>query len=154
LNQDEHQAARQVFGDNIIPVVACKSAIKEVVAKAQRGEMKKQISAMDEQFIVRLVDDIIRAAIQRNASDIHIEPLNDQLRVRFRQDGVLIHFEDFPAETAPAVASRIKVLCEVDITERRQHRVDVSFSNIRMGSWICAHLFTLQCTVKRLYCGF
>ncbi|MGD9183430.1 MAG: GspE/PulE family protein [Desulfobacterales bacterium] len=122
LNQDEHQAARQVFGDNIIPVVACKSAIKEVVAKAQRGEMKKQISAMDEQFIVRLVDDIILAAIQRDASDIHIEPLNGHLRVRFRQDGVLTHFEDFPAETAAAVASRIKVLCEVDITERRRHQ--------------------------------
>ena len=122
LNQDEHQAARQVFGDDIIPVVASKSAIKEVVAKAQRGEMKKQISAMDEQFIVRLVEDIILAAIHRDASDIHIEPLNDHLRVRFRQDGVLTHFEDFPPETAPAVASRIKVLCEVDITERRRHQ--------------------------------
>jgi type IV pilus assembly protein PilB len=122
LNQEDHQAARQVFGDNIIPVVACKSAIKEVVLKAQRGEMKKQIATMDEQFIVRLVDDIILAAIQRDASDIHIEPLNEHLRVRFRQDGVLAHFEDFPPETAPAVASRIKVLCEVDITEKRRHQ--------------------------------
>lgn len=122
LNQEDHQAARHVFGDNIIPVVACKSAIKEVVLKAQRGEMKKQIATMDEQFIVRLVDDIILAAIQRDASDIHIEPLNEHLRVRFRQDGVLAHFEDFPPETAPAVASRIKVLCEVDITEKRRHQ--------------------------------
>ena len=122
LNQEDHQAARQVFGDNIIPVVACKSAIKEVVLKAQRREMKKQISTMDEQFIVRLVDDIMLAAIQRDASDIHIEPLNNHLRVRFRQDGVLTHFEDFPPETAPAVASRIKVLCEVDITEKRRHQ--------------------------------
>jgi type IV pilus assembly protein PilB len=65
---------------------------------------------------------MILAAIQRNASDIHIEPLNDHLRVRFRQDGVLTHFEDFPPETAPAVASRIKVLCEVDITEKRRHQ--------------------------------
>ena len=122
LNQEDHQAARQVFGDNIIPVVACKSAIKEVVLKAQRGEMKKQIATMDEQFIVRLVDDIILAAIQRDASDIHIEPLNEHLRVRFRRDGVLAHFEDFPPETAPAIASRIKVLCEVDITEKRRHQ--------------------------------
>jgi type IV pilus assembly protein PilB len=122
LNQDEHQAARQVFGENIISAIACKSAIKEVLMKAQRGEMKKQISAMDEQFVVKLIDDIILAAIQRDASDIHIEPLNDHLRVRFRQDGVLTHFEDFPPEAAPAVASRIKVLCEVDITERRRHQ--------------------------------
>jgi len=122
LDQNELQAARQVFGENIILAIAGKSAIKEVVMKAQRREMKKQISAMDENFIVKLVEDIILAAIQRNASDIHIEPLNDHLRVRFRQDGVLTHFEDFPPETAPAVASRIKVLCEVDITEKRRHQ--------------------------------
>jgi type IV pilus assembly protein PilB len=122
LNQEEHQVARQVFGENIIPAMACKSAIKEVVMKAQRGEMKKQISAMDEKFVVELVEDIILAAIQRDASDIHIEPLADQLRVRFRQDGVLTHFENFPLETAPAVANRIKVLCEVDIAEKRRHQ--------------------------------
>jgi type IV pilus assembly protein PilB len=122
LDQNELQAARQVFGENIIPAIACKSAIREVVMKAQRREMKKQISAMDEKFIVKLVEDIILAAIQRDASDIHIEPLNDHLRVRFRQDGVLTHFDEFAAETAPAVASRIKVLCELDITEKRRHQ--------------------------------
>ena len=122
LDQNELQAARQVFGENIIPAIASKSAIKEVVMKAQRREMKKQLSTMDENFIVKLVEDILLAAIQRNASDIHIEPLNDHLRVRFRQDGVLTHFEEFPPETAPAVASRIKVLCEVDITEKRRHQ--------------------------------
>ena len=122
MNAEELQVARQVFGENIIPAIACKGAIKEVVMTAQRREMKNQISAMDEQFIVRLVDEIILAAVQRDASDVHIEPLADQWRVRFRQDGVLTHFEDFPLETAPAVASRIKVLCEVDITEKRRHQ--------------------------------
>ena len=121
-DQEELQAARQVFGENIIPAIACKRAIQEVVMKAQRREMKKQVSAMDENFIIRLFDDILLAAIQRDASDIHIEPLKSHLRVRFRQDGVLTHFEDFPPETAPAVASRIKVLCEVDITEKRRHQ--------------------------------
>jgi type IV pilus assembly protein PilB len=121
-DQDELQAARQVFGENITPAIACKNAIQEVVMKAQRIEMKKQASAMDENFIIRLFDDILLAAIQRDASDIHIEPLESHLRVRFRQDGVLTHFEDFPPETAPAVASRIKVLCELDITEKRRHQ--------------------------------
>jgi type IV pilus assembly protein PilB len=121
-NQDELQAARQVFGENIKLAIACKSAIQEVVMKAQRREMKKQVSTMDENFIIRLFDDILLAAIKRDASDIHIEPLASRLRVRFRQDGVLTHFEDFPRETAPAIASRIKVLCEVDITEKRRHQ--------------------------------
>ena len=121
-DQDELQAARQVFGENIKPAIACKSAIQEVVMKAQRREMKKQVATMDENFIIRLFDDILLAAIKRDASDIHIEPLSSRLRVRFRQDGVLTHFEDFPRETAPAIASRIKVLCEVDITEKRRHQ--------------------------------
>ena len=122
LDQEEIQAARQVFGDHLVAAIACRSAIQEVVLKARRTEMKKQISGMDEQFIIKLVDDIILAALQREASDIHLEPLKSKLRVRFRQDGVLSHFEDYPAETAPAVASRIKVLCEVDITEKRRHQ--------------------------------
>ena len=122
LDQNELLAARQVFGEHLVAAIACKSAIQEVVLKAQRAEMKKHISTMDEQFIVKLVDDIILAAIQRDVSDIHLEPLKAHLRVRFRQDGVLTHFEDFPSETAPAVASRIKVLCEVDITEKRRHQ--------------------------------
>jgi type IV pilus assembly protein PilB len=121
-DQDELRAARQVFGENITPAIACKSAIQEVVMKAQRREMKKQVSAMDENFIIRLFDDILLAAIQRDASDIHIEPSASHMRVRFRQDGVLTHFEDFPPEMSPAVASRIKVLCEVDITEKRRHQ--------------------------------
>ncbi len=122
LDQEELQAARQVFGDHLVAAIACKSAIREVILKAQRFQMKKQISSMDEQFIIKMVDDIILAALQRDASDIHLEPLKANLRVRFRQDGVLSHFEDFPSETAPAVASRIKVLCEVDITEKRRHQ--------------------------------
>ncbi|MEJ2283672.1 MAG: ATPase, T2SS/T4P/T4SS family, partial [Desulfobacterales bacterium] len=44
------------------------------------------------------------------------------MRVRFRQDGVLIHFQDFPAEIMPALTNRIKVMCEVDITEKRRHQ--------------------------------
>jgi len=121
-DQEQLQAARQVFGENITPAIACKSAIQEIVMKAQRREMKKQVSTMDENFIIRLVDDLLVAAIKRDASDIHIEPLKSCLRVRFRQDGVLTHFEDFPLETAAAVASRIKVMCEVDITEKRRHQ--------------------------------
>ena len=122
LDQNELRAARQAFGENIAPAIARKRAIQEVVMKAQRREMKKQVSAMDENFVIRLVDDILLAAIQRNASDIHIEPLTSLVRVRFRQDGVLTHFEDFPPEMAPAISSRIKVLCEVDITEKRRHQ--------------------------------
>jgi type IV pilus assembly protein PilB len=88
----------------------------------QSGDLKKDLAASDENSIIRLADEILRAAVERDTSDIHLEPLKNNMRVRFRQDGVLIHFQDFPAEIMPALTNRIKVLCEVDITEKRRHQ--------------------------------
>ncbi len=122
LDAQDLEAVKQVFGDKYIPAIARKSAIRNAVSKCQSGNLKKDLSASDENAIIRLADELLRAAAERDASDIHIEPLKDQMRVRFRQDGVLIHFQDFPAEILPALTNRIKVLCEVDITEKRRHQ--------------------------------
>ena len=70
--------------------------------------------------IIRLVSDILADALKRRASDVHIEPFRDRLRVRFRVDGVLI---DRPAPgvgLARLVASRVKILAGLDIAERRR----------------------------------
>ncbi|GGF51464.1 type II secretion system protein E [Aliidongia dinghuensis] len=69
--------------------------------------------------VIRLVDQIVAQAISLRASDIHIEPLPDLLRVRFRVDGVLREVEGPPARLAMAVISRIKVLAKLNIAERR-----------------------------------
>ena len=122
LDAQDLEAVKQVFGDKFLPAIARKSAIRRAISKCQSGNLKKDLSASDENAIIRLADELLRAALERDASDIHIEPLKDQMRVRFRQDGVLIHFQDFPAEIMPALTSRIKVLCEVDITEKRRHQ--------------------------------
>ena len=122
LNSDDIEAARQVFGRNIQVAIARQSVVQDVVLKLQRGEVKRTVSATDEQSVVGLADSIIVAAIERSASDIHIEPLKDRVRVRFRQDGVLNHFEDYPKEIAPPLTSRLKVMCDVDITEKRRHQ--------------------------------
>ena len=68
---------------------------------------------------IRLVQDIITRAVETRASDIHIEPRIDRLRVRFRIDGVLHTVETLPREQAPGVISRIKILARLDIAERR-----------------------------------
>jgi type IV pilus assembly protein PilB len=71
---------------------------------------------------VAILDYILLRAIQQRASDVHIEPLQKKLRVRLRIDGVLHNLTDLPADFAPQVISRVKVLANADITERRLHQ--------------------------------
>ena len=120
--EQQLETARQVFGNGILPAIISKSALGKVLEWARRESKKPESASSSDNAVVKLVNRIILAAIERNASDIHIEPLNDKLRVRFRQDGVLIHFEDFPTEVVPSLTNRIKVMCNVDITEKRRHQ--------------------------------
>ena len=122
LDRSDLEAVKQVFGDKFIPAVARKSSIKHAVRRCLTGAGRQKISASDENSIIKLVDDILLAAVERDASDIHIEPMKESMRVRFRQDGVLINFHEFQAEIMPALTNRIKVMCEVDITEKRRHQ--------------------------------
>lgn len=69
--------------------------------------------------IIRLVNFIIYNAVKQRASDIHIEPTERQLRVRYRVDGILHQQLEPPVHLAPAVASRIKIMANLDISERR-----------------------------------
>jgi type IV pilus assembly protein PilB len=70
--------------------------------------------------IVALVNKVLAKALQEGVSDIHIEPQEDNLRIRFRKDGVLQRiFEPLPKRIIPAVVSRFKIIAELDIAERR-----------------------------------
>ncbi len=69
--------------------------------------------------IINLVNSFIVKALQRKASDIHVEPTADSLRVRFRIDGLLTEYRTFPQWLAEPVLIRLKVMANVDITERR-----------------------------------
>jgi general secretion pathway protein E len=69
--------------------------------------------------VIRLVNQIIGRAVETGASDIHIEPFEDSLRVRYRYDGVLQEAETPPARLAAAIVSRIKIMARLDIAERR-----------------------------------
>jgi len=122
LDRIDLEAVKLAFGDKFIPSIARKSSIKHAVRRCLTGAGKQKISPSDENSIIKLVDDILLAAIERDASDIHIEPLKESMRVRFRQDGVLINFQEFKAEIMPALTNRIKVMCDVDITEKRRHQ--------------------------------
>ena len=69
--------------------------------------------------IIRLVNLIINRALDARASDIHIEPFEDNLKVRYRIDGVLHDAESPPARSAAAAISRIKIMAKMNIAERR-----------------------------------
>ncbi|MCH8966751.1 MAG: Flp pilus assembly complex ATPase component TadA, partial [Planctomycetes bacterium] len=70
--------------------------------------------------MVEQFDSIIDEAVDRRASDIHIEPEADRLRIRLRIDGRLIEARAYPLDAASAMISRVKVLAKLDITERRK----------------------------------
>ncbi len=70
--------------------------------------------------VINLVNKIIAKALQEGSSDIHIEPQEEFLKIRFRKDGVLHQaFEPLPKKIAPAVTARFKIMADLDISERR-----------------------------------
>ena len=135
---------RAVTGFDVRPVVAKEEQIKEAIDKYYRGEesMEKILAEAeikkvdfvreDEAFdldrikeegeaatIIRLVNHFITDAIEKGASDIHIEPYEDELRVRFRVDGILFQVLSPPKVLHRAIVSRIKIIGNLDIAERR-----------------------------------
>lgn len=76
-------------------------------------------ASVDSAPAVRIVNEIICNGIAQRASDIHIEPMAEQLRIRYRVDGVLVDQPSVSADLAPQIISRIKILAHLDIAERR-----------------------------------
>jgi type IV pilus assembly protein PilB len=70
--------------------------------------------------VVRIVNQMLRGAVRDGASDVHIEPCEHETRVRYRIDGVLQDIAGLPKASHMAVAARLKVLADMDITERRR----------------------------------
>ncbi|RPH39525.1 MAG: secretion system protein E, partial [Desulfobulbaceae bacterium] len=108
------QAARRLFGTDIRPAVADKKALLDTL-RLLNNEAAGIIVNIDNNSIIGIVNSIILAAISDDVSDIHLEPSTDGLHIRFRKDGVLYQYKDFPKDTIPALISRIKIMCKADI---------------------------------------
>ncbi len=126
-------------GRDIIPVVAIEGDIQKLIDRAYGGsgisadELNKELAALgnssskaeevdsslDDNAVVRTVDHVIREAILAEASDIHIEPTPELVRVRFRVDGSLREITTLPKASANSIAARIKIMGGLDIAERR-----------------------------------
>jgi type IV pilus assembly protein PilB len=133
-----------ITGCEVQPVVATEAAIKKAIDKAydsaasfesvMRG-LDDEIEVIDDDVddvpdvallgeaeqapVVKLVSSLISDAVRKGASDIHIEPYERSLRVRFRIDGTLYEMMSPPFRMKAAITSRLKIMAELDIAERR-----------------------------------
>lgn len=97
-------------------------AMVEVVESASPADLDREGkgSSADDAPVVKLVNSIMEQAVREAASDIHIEPFEKVTRVRYRVDGSLFDAVDFPRKLHPAVSSRIKIMANIDISEKRR----------------------------------
>lgn len=93
--------------------------VSEEEISREMGDLSTLRDLAQEQGIIRLVNLIIDNAAKENASDIHVEPEETDVRVRYRIDGLLYDREILPLKTQAALSSRIKLLSQMNIAERR-----------------------------------
>jgi type IV pilus assembly protein PilB len=133
-----------ITGYEVQPLVAPESAIKKAIDKAYDSAatfesvmkgLDDEIEVIEDQIddmpdvallgeaeqapVVKLVNSLISDAVRKGASDIHIEPYEKSLRVRFRIDGTLYEMMSPPFRMKPAILSRLKIMADLDIAERR-----------------------------------
>lgn len=121
LDQSSIEMARHVLGAEVIPAVGRYSQIMRFLLNYERNASQEKI-ALAEQSVVAIVNSIFEDAVRQGASDIHLEPLEHKMRVRFRIDGMMVQYRDFPVKLTPALISRIKVMAGADIAEKRRHQ--------------------------------
>lgn len=86
---------------------------------SKRQEETDVTAGLDDNAVVRVVDNIIREAALQEASDIHIEPTETALKVRYRVDGILREQNELPKGSSQSILARIKIMGHLDISERR-----------------------------------
>jgi type IV pilus assembly protein PilB len=120
------QEMRYVSGYQIKPVLASVRDISTQLENARQSIETMQAirnaesDDVEETPIIKLVNSIIKRGINEGASDIHVEPQKDGLRVRFRIDGMLFKKSAIPQALARKVISRIKIMAGMDVTENRK----------------------------------
>ena len=143
LNLSVRDQIEMKTGYKVIPVAATPSAIRQAIhyhfdvksvtkqavvsmrlkedttKDARRDETEQKSARVADAPVTKLVSSIISGAINARASDIHIEPLESDMRVRYRIDGILRRAIDVPLSAQAEVVSHIKIMADMDISERR-----------------------------------
>ncbi len=145
MSRQHVDAAKRVFGEDIIIGIASRTEIQASLDRAENSRLQNS-AAISENVIVQTINQMITEAADILASDIHIQPQKDRIRVRFRQDGALSDFTDLPLDMAAPLASRLKILAKADIAEKRRHqdgRISFDYNgtplDIRLSTYITIH---------------
>jgi general secretion pathway protein E len=161
------KALSMACGKNIIPQVGIASEIENGIEKllgggrSAMGQIVESLGGEEEGDledvehlrdlaseapVIRLVNLVMQRAVEGRASDIHIEPFENRLKVRYRIDGVLQEVEAPPAKSTAAVISRIKIMAKLNIAERRlpqdgriMHRVQGKELDLRVSTVPTSH---------------
>src|SRR5213082_1948849 len=113
---------------DVFPVIAGEYTLRNAIEKyyqqsdAQLQSLLKDIKAQDladDAPVVKLINGLLTDAVKRGASDIHIEPFEHEMRVRYRVDGALHEVMKPPIKMRAALTSRIKIMAQLNIAERR-----------------------------------
>jgi type IV pilus assembly protein PilB len=150
---DLRDAIDKAFGDTesakkALEDIKAKTGAKgDAVVEAAKPEVSEEeegvvTSKEDEVPVIQIVNLILARAVQAKASDIHIEPYAKTLRVRYRMDGVLHEQPAPPKKFLPAIVSRLKIMADLDISERRRPqdgriKVRIDNKNIDLRVSIC-----------------
>jgi type IV pilus assembly protein PilB len=133
LDQQAMQTAERLLGKNFKPAITSKATVLEALSALEQSTIHAAVAA-DENTIIGIINAILDDAIDEHASDIHIEPMDNRLRIRFRRDGVMQHYKDFPRSMAPQLSTRLKVMGGADIAEKRRHQdARILFKSLKHG---------------------
>ena len=117
----EFQPFSETFLEDFTPFEIIGEEVEDAQLAPEAVDLETSLKDAEASPVVMLVDRILLQAMSVNASDIHVEPQQKGLRLRFRQDGVLQQYiEPLPNRLIPAVTSRFKILADLDIAERRK----------------------------------
>lgn len=116
---DVEEAIRRAFGRNRTAAVL-EEIRDDTLGTAPQETIEQLIGMAEDAPIVRLVNSVVTGAMAAGASDIHLEPQEDTIRVRYRIDGLLYEQMNLPAHVLAATTSRLKIMSNLDIAEKRR----------------------------------
>lgn len=105
------------------------------ISEELNDENLKGKNSWESEPIINLVDTLLDQAFQQKATDIHIEPNDNELRIRFRKDGLLEDYRSLPLWVADPILVRLKIISNIDITDKRiPHDGSFSYSDIQVNA--------------------
>jgi type IV pilus assembly protein PilB len=131
LIQKHYQAAAEGIGE-VLSELANDDALKDIKGRGESIDLDQLKEAADSNPVRKLINLVLLQAIKDKASDIHFEPFEDEFKMRYRIDGILYEMMPPPTHIAAAISSRIKVMANLDIAERRlpqDGRIELNVNN-------------------------